>query len=61
MGHSLPPSTPAFQLGARRPRSGSGHQRVKPCGHHIPVDQQVRAKAILGGLHHEYSLERRAA
>ena len=54
---------------------GAGHMRVSDqasptygpassrpdCGHRIPIDQQVVAKAILGGLHHEYSLERRAA
>src|SRR6516225_5104853 len=36
----------------------SGQQQAR---HRIPIDHQVVAKAILGGLHHEYSLERRAA
>jgi hypothetical protein len=35
--------------------------RAKLCGHRVPIDQQVVAKAILGGLHHEYRLERIAA
>jgi transposase InsO family protein len=52
---------PHSSLGPGIPDLGIGSQQVKPCGHYIPVDQQVRAKAILGGLHHEYSLERRAA
>jgi len=39
-------------------RSG---QQARVCGHRIPIDHQVVAKAILGGLHREYSLERRAA
>jgi len=39
----------------------SGQQQARVCGHRIPIDHQVVAKAILGGLHREYSLERRAA
>jgi hypothetical protein len=39
----------------------SGQQRARRCGHRIPIEQQVVAKAILGGLRHEYSLQRRAA
>ncbi|HXN21738.1 MAG TPA: integrase core domain-containing protein [Candidatus Dormibacteraeota bacterium] len=38
-----------------------GNQQVKTCGHHIPIDHRVVTKAILGRLHHEYRLERRAA
>lgn len=38
-----------------------GCPQAKACGHHIPIDQQVVSKVILGGLHHEYRLERRAA
>ncbi len=33
---------------------------VHACGHHISNDRQVVAKAILGGLHHEYRLEEHA-
>ena len=35
--------------------------RVKPYGHRLPVGHQVVATPILGGLHHEYSLQRLAA
>jgi putative transposase len=52
---------PHSGLGPGIPDLGSGHQRAKPCGHHVPIDRQVVAKAILGGLHHEYKLERNAA
>jgi putative transposase len=52
---------PHSSLGPGIPDSESGYQRIKPYGHHLPIDHQVVAKAILGGLHHEYSLERRAA
>lgn len=38
-----------------------GQPPVQPCGHHVPIDHQVVAKSVLGGLHHEYGLERRAA
>ena len=36
-------------------------RRVQHCGHRIPMDHRVVAKPILGGMHHEYTLERRAA
>jgi hypothetical protein len=52
---------PHSSLGPGIPNFGIGHQRAKPCGHHVPIDGQVVAKTILGGLHHEYSWERRAA
>jgi putative transposase len=52
---------PHSSLGPGIPDPGSSYQQVEPCGHHIPMDRQVVAKAILGGLHHEYRLERRAA
>jgi transposase InsO family protein len=52
---------PHSSLGPGIPDLRSGHQQAKPCGHHVPVDRHVVAKAILGGLHHEYSWERRAA
>ena len=32
-----------------------------PSGHRIPDGHRVTAKSILGGLHHEYRLERQAA
>ncbi len=52
---------PHSSLGPGIPDARSGHWRVKPCGHNLPVDRQVAAKSILGGLHHEYRLKRRAA
>jgi len=52
---------PHSSLGPGIPDPGSGLQRAEPCGHRVPIDHQVVAKAILGGLHHEYRLERRAA
>jgi hypothetical protein len=30
-------------------------------GHRVPGDHRVAAKSVLGGLHHEYRLERIAA
>ena len=52
---------PHASLGPGIPDLRAGQRRAKLCGHHVPMDQQVVTKAILGGLHHEYSLERRAA
>jgi transposase InsO family protein len=51
---------PHASLGPGIPHPG-GYQQIKLCGHHIPIHHQVVAKAILGGLHHEYRLEKRAA
>src|SRR5207245_4660960 len=44
--------SPRTVLGPGIPDLGSGHQRAKPCGDYVPIDRQVVAKAILGGLHH---------
>jgi transposase InsO family protein len=52
---------PHSSLGPGIPDSRSGYSAAEPSGHQIPIDHQVVARAILGGLHHEYSLERRAA
>lgn len=52
---------PHSSLGPGIPDPAVGCRRVQPCGHHLPIDHQVVAKAILGGLHHEYRLERYAA
>jgi putative transposase len=52
---------PHSGLGPGIPDPEVGGQRVRPCGHHLPIDQRVVAKAILGGLHYEYRLERSAA
>jgi transposase InsO family protein len=52
---------PHSSLGPGIPDPGSCYQQAKPCGYQIPIDHRVVSKAILGGLHHEYSLERAAA
>jgi transposase InsO family protein len=54
--HGRPHSSLGPGIPDRRSR-----QQANPCGHRIPVDHQVMTKAVLGGLHHEYRLERRAA
>jgi putative transposase len=54
-------SRPHSSLGPGIPHAGFRYRRVKPCGHRIPMDHRVVAKPILGGLHNEYRLERRAA
>jgi putative transposase len=48
-------------LGPGIPDPRSGDPRVKPCGHRLAVGHQVVATPILGGLHHEYRLQRLAA
>jgi putative transposase len=52
---------PHSSLGPGIPDPRSGDLRVKPCGHRLPVGHRVVATPILGGLHHEYSLQRLAA
>jgi transposase InsO family protein len=51
---------PHASLGPGIPDPTSDHE-FKSCGHHIPIDHRVVTKAILGGLYHEYSLEKPAA
>ena len=52
---------PHASLGPGIPDPEPCSEQGKPCGHEIPIDHHVVSKAILGGLHHEYSLERAAA
>ena len=52
---------PHSSLGPGIPQAGLRYRRVRHCGHRIPMHHRVMAKPILGGLHHEYWLERRAA
>jgi putative transposase len=52
---------PHSSLGPGIPDPEPNFERVTQLGHHIPMDHHVVAKAVLGGLHHEYRLERRAA
>jgi len=62
------PDTPPGQPGAplRTPAHGAGSRRARSSSDRIEVDaevspypsylESVRSKAVLGGLHHEYSL-----
>ncbi len=43
------------------PDPGPGYRTVKLRGHRLPTSHQVMSKSILGGLHHEYRLQRKAA
>lgn len=52
---------PHSSLGPGMPEPTSAAATPKVSGHCIPPDHRVTAKAILGGLHHEYSLEKIAA
>src|SRR5271157_2738705 len=52
---------PHSALGPGIPDPRLADVRVKPCGHRLPVGHRVVATPILGGLHHEYSLQRLAA
>jgi len=52
---------PHSSLGPGIPDPEPGWRRAEHYGHRLPNDHRVVAKAILGGLHHEYRLERRAA
>ncbi len=52
---------PHSSLGPSVPEPRLGEVRVNPCGHRLPVGHRVAATPILGGLHHEYSLQRLAA
>jgi putative transposase len=52
---------PHSSLGPGIPDPGLGYRAVKLRGHRLPTGYQVTAKSILGGLHHEYRLQRKAA
>jgi len=52
---------PPSSLGPGVPDPRLNGLRVKPCGHRLPLDHRVVATPILGGLHHEYGLQRLAA
>lgn len=51
---------PHSSLGPGIPDPGSCHQ-AEPCGHRLPSGHHMAARAVLGGLHHEYRWERIAA
>jgi putative transposase len=52
---------PHASLGPGIPNLGLGRRTVKLRGHRLPTGHQVTANSILGGLHHEYRLQRKAA
>jgi transposase InsO family protein len=52
---------PHSSLGPGVPEPRSGDLPVKPCGHNLPVGHHVVATRVLGGLHHEYRVQRLAA
>ena len=52
---------PRSSLGPGIPDPSLGALPVEPSGHRLPLGHQVVARAILGGLHHEYRLQRLAA
>jgi len=52
---------PHSSLGPGIPYPRLGDLPVKPCRQRLPIDYQVVARPILGGLHHEYGLQRLAA
>src|SRR5262249_26438725 len=49
LGPGIPQPRPALPVPPQAPR------------HQMPTDQRVVARSVLGGLHHDYGLERRAA
>ena len=52
---------PRSNLGPGIPEPGAGTMVKRPSEQKVPHDRRVLAKPILGGLHHEYRLERVAA
>ena len=52
---------PHSSLGPGIPDPRLSDLTVEPCGHCLPRGHQVVARPILGGLHHEYGLQRLAA
>ena len=52
---------PHASLGPGVPEPRSGDLPVKPCGHCLALGHRVLSRPILGGLHHEYRVQRLAA
>jgi len=54
-------SRPHSSVGPGTPDRSSLKAELQPQRHCLPKDCRVVAKSVLGGLHHEYSLEKVAA
>ena len=52
---------PHASLGPGLPEPPPSSQEQEPCRHRLPARHRVVVTPILGGLHHEYRLEREAA
>ena len=52
---------PHASLGPGIPQPVPDADQLASTGHHLPEETEVIATPILGGLHHEYRLTRRAA
>jgi putative transposase len=52
---------PHTSLGPGIPHPPAGLPATPLIGHRLPSDARVVARSILGGMHHEYSLEKEAA
>ncbi len=52
---------PHMSLGPEIPHPPAGLPVSPLSGHRLPSDSRVVARSILGGLHHEYGLEKAAA
>ena len=61
VGGSLQPGPPALRLGPGIPNPPMDLPEKEILRSYVPRDHRVVAKSVLGGLHHEYRLEKVAA